>query len=153
MIVNFKILVFWVVRGLKGQKTVQNDKNFCLLHLIFQEPYIIYDLHLWYTCMYKRITSPVIFFIYFQNLVFRVIGGMEVRVEVVKAQKWSTRTKYFVCLTPYLKNRTSYDCDFWYTCVKWWYLQQIFSFSKILRGKKAKIDLKLAIFLYISGTV
>ena len=32
------------------------------------------------------------------------------------------------CLTLYLRNCTSYDCGFWYTCVKWWYLQQIFSF-------------------------
>ena len=24
-------------------------------------------------------------------------------------------------LTPYLRNRTSYDCHFWYTCAKWWY--------------------------------
>ena len=32
------------------------------------------------------------------------------------------------CLTSYLRNCTSYDCGFWYTCVKWWYLQQFFSF-------------------------
>ena len=25
-------------------------------------------------------------------------------------------------------NCTSYDCVFWYTVVKWWYLQQFFSF-------------------------
>ena len=59
-------------------------------------------------------------------------------------------TKSSVCLTPYLRKRTSYDCDFWYTCVKWWYLQQIFSFFKILifavlGGKRAKNDLKLPI--------
>ena len=39
---NFKSLIFWVVRGLKWQKMVQYDKDFCLLHLIFQEPYIIW---------------------------------------------------------------------------------------------------------------
>ena len=38
----FKILVFWFVRGVKGQKMVQSDKKFCLLHLISQEPYIIW---------------------------------------------------------------------------------------------------------------
>ena len=27
---------------------------------------------------------------------------------------------------PYLRNRTSSDHDFWYTCVKWWYLQKCF---------------------------
>ena len=46
-------------------------------------------------------------------------------------------------ICPYLRNRISYDCDFWCTCVKWWYLQQIFSFFKILifgvfRGIKGK---------------
>ena len=32
------------------------------------------------------------------------------------------------CLTLYLRNCTSYDCGFCYTCVKWWYPQQFFSF-------------------------
>ena len=36
----FKILIFWAVRGVKGQKTAQNDKKFCLSHFISQEPYI-----------------------------------------------------------------------------------------------------------------
>ena len=40
---DFKILIFQVVRGLKEQKMAKNDKNFCLLHLIFQEPYIIWS--------------------------------------------------------------------------------------------------------------
>ena len=28
---------------------------------------------------------------------------------------------------PYLRNSIAYDNDFWYTCVKWWYLQGLFS--------------------------
>ena len=32
------------------------------------------------------------------------------------------------CLALYLRNCTSYDCGFWYTCVKWWYPLQFFSF-------------------------
>ena len=32
------------------------------------------------------------------------------------------------CLTSYLRNFTSYGCGYSYTCVKWWYLQQFFSF-------------------------
>ena len=31
-----------------------------------------------------------------------------------------------ICPTPYLRNCTSYDFGFWYTRVKWWYLQQFF---------------------------
>ena len=50
-------------------------KNFCLLLLIFQEPYI-YDPHLWYTCMYKRIISPSILFIFFiEILISGIIRG------------------------------------------------------------------------------
>ena len=47
---KFKISIFWVVRGLKGQKMTQSDKKFCLSHSVSQEPYIIwlwssYDVH------------------------------------------------------------------------------------------------------------
>ena len=31
-----------------------------------------------------------------------------------------------VCHTSYLRNCTSYDHNFWYTYVKWWYLQDLF---------------------------
>ena len=37
----FKIFIFQVVRRVKGQKIVQNDKKFCLSNSISQEPYII----------------------------------------------------------------------------------------------------------------
>ena len=101
--------------------------------------HISYDLHLWYICFYKRIISPGIFFIFFKALIFKIIRGE------VKGQKMVQSDKNFVCLTPDLRNCTSYDCDFWCTCVKWWYLQQIFSFFKILlfgafRGIKGKND-------------
>ena len=75
----------------------------------------------------KRKISPGIFsFFRFFTMVFGVIGGCR------KAKKWPKMTKSSVCLTPYLRNPTLYDYDFWYTCVKWLYLQQIFSFFKIL---------------------
>ena len=61
-------------------------------------------------------------------------------------------TKIFVCVNPHLRNHTSYDCDIWYICVKWWYLEQIFDFLKswllrFLGSKRAKTDLKLPISL------
>ena len=31
-----------------------------------------------------------------------------------------------VCRAPYLRNRTSSNHNFWYTCVNWWYLQVFF---------------------------
>ena len=57
---NFKILIFWVFRGLKGQKMAVC----CTLYI---RNHISYVLHVWYTCMYERIISPDIFFIFFQN--------------------------------------------------------------------------------------
>ena len=56
----FKILIFWVVRRVKGQKWPKMTKN-CPLFFIFQEPYIIswFMVHI---C--KRIISPGVFDIF-----------------------------------------------------------------------------------------
>ena len=65
---------------------------------------------------------------------------------------------------PYLRNRTLSGHNFWYTCVKRWYLQVFFfQFFEIficglLVGKMAKNGLKLKIIItsvtcHISGTV
>ena len=95
------------------------------------------------------VSSIFFFFFFFFFLIFSKfwfsgsIGGWKVK-------KWSIMTKNSVCCTPYLRNHTWYDCDFCYTCVKWWYLQQIFSFLKILifgvfKGQKDKKWPKLPI--------
>ena len=84
--------------------------------------------------------SPDLFFIFSKFWFSGSVGGL-------KGKKWPIMTKNSVCHTPYLRNHTSCDCDFWYACVKWWYLQQIFSFLKswflgFVWGKRAKNDLK-----------
>ena len=63
-----KILIFWL---LTVQKTVQNDKKFCLLHSISQEPNIIW---LWFMVhMCKMIISVIFFFFhFFKILIFWV---------------------------------------------------------------------------------
>ena len=38
------------------------------------------------------------------------------------------KNKNYIRHAPYLRNTIGYDHDFWYTCVKWWYLQVRFSF-------------------------
>ena len=60
----FNILIFRVVLGGgKGAKKIaQNDKKFCLLHAIFQEPYIISLSFVVHKC--KIITSLVISFVF-----------------------------------------------------------------------------------------
>ena len=76
---NFKILTFWFVWGLKGQKWPKMTKNFCLSHLIFQESHTI---HLWYIYLYKNIISPGIFSFFFFKFWFSGSSGT-----VVKEQK------------------------------------------------------------------
>ena len=73
------------------------------------------------------------FFSFFQNLNFLGPGQ-----RAKSGPEWQKN----LSVSLYLRNRTSYNCDFWYTCVKW-YLQQILSFFKILifgvfRGIKGK---------------
>ena len=62
----FKILIFWVVREVKGQKMVQiTKKSVCQLHISGTIHYMIVIYGNW--C--KMIISPGIFFI-FQNFDF-----------------------------------------------------------------------------------
>ena len=69
----FKILNFWIIRGVKRQKIAQNDKKFCLSHLKSQEPYMIWFSFVVYNC--KLIIYVGIFFI-FQNFdFFGLLGG------------------------------------------------------------------------------
>ena len=65
----FKILIFWVVRELKGQKIIQNDKKFCPLRSVSEEPYII-----WLSFMFVK--SSCIFF-FFWKLIFLVQRGVK----------------------------------------------------------------------------
>ena len=85
---------FWfsgLSEGWKGTKWPKITKISVCCTLYFRN-HISYDLHLWYTCVYKRIISPGIFCILLKILI-----------------------KKF-CHTLYLRNHTSYDCDFWNTC-------------------------------------
>ena len=93
----FKILIFRVVRGMKGQKTVQNDKKFCLLYSMSQEPYIIWLSFIVHIC--KIIISSEICFRFFKIL-----------------KKQSKMKKSYVCRAPYFRNHMSH---LWCKCVKW----------------------------------
>ena len=56
-----------IYSGVKGQKMVQNDKNFCPLCLTSEEPYIIWLLFVVHLC--KIIMSPGILS-FFQSFYF-----------------------------------------------------------------------------------
>ena len=105
-----KILLFGVVRGVKGQKAVQNDKICCLSHFISLEPYIIWLSFMVHLC--KMLIYPSIFFIFSKFWFFGLLGGW-------KSKKRSKMTKNSVRCSQCLKNHTSYDCHLCYLYVKW----------------------------------
>ena len=53
---------------------------------------------------------------------------------VLKVFMWGTHLdmSFFSTIPVYLRNLTSSGHNFWCTCVKWWYLQILFSFYLIL---------------------
>ena len=67
---NFDFLCCY---GLKGQKTVQNDKKFCPSCFISQELYIIWLSFMVGMC--KMMISHVFFFIFLKFWFFRFLGG------------------------------------------------------------------------------
>ena len=115
---------------------VHNDNKFCLLHSISQKPCILsFMVHI---C--KNDNTPRHFCLFFKILVFWIVGGGE----EVKGQKNGPNDKNSVSLTPYLRNRSSYDCDF-------------FGRGAGARGiKREKMTENYqfqSVLLYISGTV
>ena len=142
-----KILIFQVVKGWKGKKWPKMLKISVCRTLCFRN-HISYDLHLWCTW----IISPGIFFIFCKILILGSLGEGE-----VKGQKMAQNDKKF-CLSHSVSHCTSYDCNFLHTCVKWWYLQQIFTFFKILifgvfsgiKGKKWPNITNFSLFCSIS---
>ena len=67
----FKILIFWIVNGIKGQKMAQNDKKFCLSCFISQELYIIW-IFIYGTVVWNDTISRC-FLNFFKILIFQVV--------------------------------------------------------------------------------
>ena len=103
---------FWFYGLLMGKNGPKWQKS------MSQEPYMIWSWFMVHIC--KRIISPGVSYIFFQILVFGVNSGTK---EQKNGLKWQNGLSYSV-----LKNYTSYDSGFWFTCVKWWYLRQVFPF-------------------------
>ena len=101
----FFILKFWLSRlsrGWKGKKWPKMTKISVCRTLYFRN-HISYDLHLWYTCMYKRIISPSIFlFLFFllKILIFEIIrGGGEVGKMAKNHPKWQKILSVSFCIS------------------------------------------------------
>ena len=129
---------------------VKNKKRFCLFHSISQESCIIW---FWFTVLMckikylqefvnscKMIISSAIFFYFCKILIFWIVRSVKwqkmahndkkhcpLHFISQELKKNYNHMRYTLCL----RNCTSYDYGFWYTCVKSWYFHQFFFiFSK-----------------------
>ena len=93
------ILIFQVFSGVKGQKIVQKDKTFCLLHSRSQEPYIIWLSFVVHTC--KMIISAGFFFIISKFWFFRLLGGSTC-IKWPKCQKNLSVSLWFSGTVPHM---------------------------------------------------
>ena len=70
LMLNFYFLVRQAAERAKKWPTMSKISVCCTSYF---KNHIAYDFHLGYTCMYKRIISPDIFFIFFKILIFGII--------------------------------------------------------------------------------
>ena len=103
----FSMLTFWFSRlsgGWKSKKWPKMTKiSFCCT--LYLRSHRSYNLHLWYTCMYKRIKSPgIVFFLsffFFQKFWF---SGSFGRGRDLKGKNWPKMEKNSACFTSYLRS-------------------------------------------------
>ena len=96
----FKILLVFVVRLVKGQKTIQNYKKFCLSHSI--PPGNIHHMIAIYSTHVQNANTSGYFFQSFKALFSQIV-----RV-TVKGLKMVQNDKN-ICCALYLRNNTLYD--------------------------------------------
>ena len=154
----FEILIFWAVRGVKGQKMAQNDKKILssALHIsgTIYHTFVIYG-----TLVYNDDVSSC-FFHFFKTLILRVVRGRR----RCKGQKMVQNGKIF-CLSCSI-SQESYIIWFSFVALMFkmiippgdFFIFSKFSFSRLLGGVKgqkiAQNDKKiLSVMLDISGTI
>ena len=105
-----KILIFWVYRGVKGQKMVQNGKKLCLLCSISQEWYIIWLSFMVQMC--KIIIYPGVFF----NVKILIFHGWQGAKRAKNGPKWQK----FLAVAPYISGtiHISYFIYCTHVCIK-----------------------------------
>ena len=103
---------------------MKNNNYIC--HASYLRNSIGYDHDFWYTFVKWWYLEG--FFSFFWN--FFIFWA----VRRVKGQKIAQKMKSnnYICHLPYLRKSVAYDHDFWYTCVKWWYISAFFPFFEIL---------------------
>ena len=68
-----KLLIFWVIRQVKGQKMAQNDRKLCLSHTQYLRKHTSYDHGFWYT------NVKWWHFHFSKTLIFQVVRGNPLR--------------------------------------------------------------------------
>ena len=108
----------------------------------------------------RYMVFPQMFFVNMNSKVLGMVNFLQTFVVnfIIKSDNFP-----IICHVPYLRNMRAYDHDFWYTIVKWWYLQVFFFiFLKILifwvvrgikRKKRSKWQKILSVMLHIAGTI
>ena len=114
--VFFIVSKFWFFVSTGGKRAENGSRWQKSSRSISQEAYVVW---LWFLVHMCTIMASLDASFIFSKFDFAVVRG-------VKGQKMAQNDKKFH-LTLYLRNRTSYDCGFWYTFVKW-YILQFFSF-------------------------
>ena len=93
-----------------------------LLCTISEEPYIIYFGHM---C---EIVISAFFCFYYFYIFFHFI--LILIFQAVRPLKGKNSPKWEIKITSVTCHTSGTVQDFWYTCVKWLYLQEFFSFSR-----------------------
>ena len=119
-ILFFQMLFWGSIVGQKSKKWSEMTKNYVCASTPYLSKHTSYDRG--FCCTSLKWWHLQMLFSFLQNFGFLCCQGGG-----AKRQKMAQNDKKF-CLTSYLRKCTPYDCGFWYTCVNWWYLQQIFWF-------------------------
>ena len=90
-------------------------------HTSYLKNSITYNHDFWCTCV-RWCMSRCFFPFFLKFLFFGLLRGW--KVKNLPKIKYNSYNRH----APYPKNSIAYDHEFWYTCVKWWYLQVFFFF-------------------------
>ena len=148
-----KILIFFVVRGVKVQNMVQNDKKFHLSHFISQEPYIIQLSFMVHLC---EMMSSGVFFQFFKILIFQVNRVKEqkaVQIDKKFCPSCSISPELYIIWLSFIVHlcKMVISPGVFFSFSKFWFFRLV----KGVKGQKTVQNDKkiLSVTLHISGNI
>ena len=125
--VCFNIFIFWAVMGVKGQKMAQDDEKLCLFYLMPQEPYIIWLSYIADLCKMMISSGVFFFFIFSKFWFFGLLRRGDKRAK--NCPKWERILSVMLNISGIIHHVIFiYGSFLLYSCVKWQYLWELFSF-------------------------